>query len=161
MQNYSGYQNVSALLFLSIFLFTGCVHTPVQNEEAVHPFQTIRQSHIDANVPEQEKFNEILTRDLHVYFMERLGENISVSYELLREGPSQNGVAYPKYYAFVVIKKNDKTVERGAVRLAAIEKTKFEVTDYLTDKEIQKNPQSIYTVFPKSVCENIEMELDL
>jgi hypothetical protein len=61
----------------------------------------VAQSHIDANVPSAEQFHSLLKRDLQAFFSNRHGSSVTVSYELLRDGPTQTGIAYPKYYAWV------------------------------------------------------------
>jgi hypothetical protein len=84
-----------------------------------------------------------------------------IKLEFLREGATQSGVAYPKFYLWVAvydsILKNE--LGQGAIRVAAIEKKHFQITDYLTKEEIIKIPDSIYQVFPKPVCEKIIAKL--
>jgi hypothetical protein len=46
--------------------------------------------------------------------------------------------------------------DRGAVRVAAIEKKRFEITDFVSEEEIRKSPDQIYSVFPAAVCEAIK-----
>ncbi len=41
------------------------------------------------------------------------------------------------------------------MRLAAIEKKYFDVTDFLSITEIKNNPEAIYKVFPRPVCDKI------
>jgi hypothetical protein len=55
--------------------------------------------HIEANVPEQKNFRTYLTRDLNSYFASASSQPVSVEYDLLRDYPTQTGIAYPKYYA--------------------------------------------------------------
>jgi len=58
---------------------------------------------------------------------------------------------------WVTIFDVDKKIDEGAVRVAAIEQTHFEVTDYLKREEINNN--NIYLVFPGPVCEKIKERL--
>ena len=91
--------------------------------------QDIQRSHIEANVPGPGEFEKLLKRDLASYFAQaRKKKNLPVEFELLRDGPTQSGVSYPKFYAWVRIAGGKSPEDRGAVRLAAIEKKRFEVT---------------------------------
>ena len=76
-----------------------------------------------------------------------------MSYELLRKGPTQSGVAYPKYYAWVRVHRHDGLLE-GAVRLAAIDDQRFEVTHFLPAQEIVASP-GIESVFPEPLRQTI------
>ncbi len=62
--------------------------------------QQIEQSHIDGNVPAAKDFHKFLVRDLQKYFSSLLETKVLVEYELLRDGPTQSGVSFPKYYAY-------------------------------------------------------------
>jgi len=110
----------------------------------------IQKSHIDANVPPPSEFNAFLERDLQSYFA-----SSKVSFELLRNGPTQSGVAYPKYYLWVEVTHSNNEVIAGAVRVAAIEKKRFEVYDFLNETEIQKEPESVGNTFPRSLLPRI------
>ena len=66
----------------------------------------------------------------------------SVRYELLRKEPTQSGVAYPKYYAWVTMDTSAGPVE-GAVRLAAVDRERFEVTDFCSSSDIRTNPGGV------------------
>lgn len=82
-----------------------------------------------------------------------------MSYELLRKEPTQSGVAYPKYYAWVRVHRDDGLLE-GAVRLAAVddekfEVTNFEVTHFLGAREIVTSPRLIEPVFPQPLHQTI------
>ncbi len=115
----------------------------------------VAESHIAANVPNTNDFRPFLVRDLAAHLKPLLGEGIAVDYELLRDGPTQTGIAYPKFYLWVTATKPDKTVVDGAARVAAIDKKKFEVTDFLTRGEIAAKPDSIATVFPQLLLDTI------
>lgn len=108
--------------------------------------------HISENVPDDGNFRTFLTRDLNTYFASTSKKPISVEYDLLRNSPTQTGVAYPKYYAWVRISEGKTIIEQGAVRLAACDKTAFEVTDFVSKKQIQKDPDMIRSIFPALLC---------
>jgi hypothetical protein len=121
-------------------------------------FQEIQKSHIDGNVPDQSQFDSLLKRDLEKYFSATFGK-VDVKWEFLRDGATQSGVAYPKYYIWTKIYKVDTLISEGAARVAAIEKTNFNVTDFVGVKEIKNNSIDIYTIFPSLVCEKIKSRL--
>ena len=100
-----------------------------------------------------------MERDLEAFFSERVKEPIKVTYEFLRDGPTQAGIAYPKFYVWVKVIRADKLIDEGAVRLAAIEKKYFTVTDFLSIAEIKSNPRAISKIFPRPVCDKIMAKL--
>jgi hypothetical protein len=119
----------------------------------------VQQSHIEGNVPALAEFDQVLKRDLAAYFASGSVDSPVVEYELLREGPTQSGVAYPKYYVWVRVDSGGSDTREGAARLAAIGRERFEMTDFLSREEISADPSGIYKVFPAPVCERIEEQM--
>jgi hypothetical protein len=121
------------------------------------PMEAVADSHVRANVPDEKEFDRLLKRDLAAYFKERKGREVSVDYELLRKGPTQTGIAFPKFYAWVKVrdKGGDGLLEEGAVRLAAVEKKSFGVTDFLKRADAERDPESAYKIFPRPVADKI------
>ena len=116
----------------------------------------VQQSHIEANAPDEAEFDRLLLRDLATFF-EPLGPpNSTVSYELLRKGATQSGVAYPKYYLWVVQRLGTSIVRQGAIRVAAIDKWSFSVTDFLSDEDIRANPDKVEEIFPAALVDAIK-----
>ena len=117
---------------------------------------SIQLSHIEAHVPEEAKFAQLLTRDLLAYFKAN-GQSAatSVEFRLLRDAPTQSGVSYPKYYAWVQVQSGTMRVAEGAVRLAAIERTRFEVTDYVAKTKAKGNRELLQSMFPQALVPNI------
>ena len=107
----------------------------------------IQQSHLDGNVPPPRDFHRLLQRDLDAYYGTALAPSTHVKYEMLREGATQSGVSYPKFYAWAVFPLASGEARRGAVRLAAIDGERFEVTDFVSEAEIKRNPERIYDLF--------------
>lgn len=99
-----------------------------------------------ANVPPQASFDRFLERDLSAYF-----EVTRVQYELLRSGPTQAGTAYPKFYLWVTAEAPSGQTTTGAVRVAAIERSEFQVTDFLSVQEIRASPNRVDQVFPAAL----------
>jgi hypothetical protein len=95
------------------------------------------------------QFDRLLRRDLSAHF-----GGAAVSYELLRREPTQSGVAYPKYYAWVRVQRDDGLLE-GAVRLAAVDDERLVVTHFLQAQEIVTSPGLIESVFPEPLLETI------
>jgi hypothetical protein len=122
--------------------------------------QRVAESHIGANVPSEAAFDSLLRHDLAAYFTSRLGRSATVDYELLRRGATQTGIAYPKFYAWVRVKAGE-AVQEGAVRLAAINRTGFEVTHFIPETEIRGAPEALNTVFPPAVADSIRKRLQL
>jgi len=121
----------------------------------------IQKSHIDANVPREEDFSAFLIRYLTSYFEPIHGKGLKIEYELLRALPTQSGVSYPKFYAWVTINRDGKVLDQGAVRLAAIRKERFEITHWLSKADIQHNPDSIKTIFPAALFPAIRSKAQL
>ena len=119
----------------------------------------IANSHVDANVPSPENFTRFLDRDLAAYFSNQGSEVANVEHEMLRDGATQSGTAYPKFYVWARAIDKSGILREGAVRLAAIDRIKFEVTDYLSKETILAKPTSIDGVFPRPVCEKIRQKL--
>ena len=121
--------------------------------------QDIQRSHIEANVPKLTEFNQLLQRDLDSYFTKARGKSARVKYEMLRDGPTQSGVAYPKFYVWVRVFEAASIIDQGAVRLAAIDRREFQVTDFLSERTIRTDPKAIYRVFPGPVCDRINSKM--
>lgn len=113
----------------------------------------VAQSHIDANVPDATSFGTLMERDLSAYFEKTLETRgkIHVGYQLLREGPTQTGISYPKFYVWAKIFSGSRILTEGAVRVAAVDGTQFTVTDFLSKEQIAAEPEKIKTVFPTAL----------
>jgi hypothetical protein len=114
--------------------------------------QDVAESHIDANVPEPKDFDRFLLRDLRGKFCRT--DKCKVTYELLRKGATQSGIAYPKFYAWIEVSDGPKQ-QRGAVRLAAINKDHFEITNYLPAERIRNAPEEVSAIFPAPLVKGI------
>lgn len=115
----------------------------------------VHKSHVDANVPDANNFDSILIADLQSYFRSKIGKSVRIEYELLRREPTQSGVAYPHYYAWIVAYDGQSTTLEGAVRLNAINKSQFEITNFLSKADIAKNSSEAESVFPQALMPGI------
>ncbi len=123
-------------------------------EDAVREMQ---RSHIEANVPPPADFHRLLRRDLKRYF--RVTSSApSVTYEMLRDEPTQSGLAYPKFYLWITVVDGSTTTE-GAVRVSAIDRERFEVTTFVSAADARTNPDTLATIFPAPVCARIQTKL--
>lgn len=114
-----------------------------------------RDAHIEAHIPEASQFDALLRRDLLAYFQASgLPTAQRVEVDLLRDGPTQSGMAYPKYYAWVRVLGSEgaQPLLQGAVRLAAIDRQSFEVTHFVAAREIRADgTAAIGGVFPEAL----------
>ena len=120
--------------------------------------QSIAQSHIDANVPRAEDFDKFLRRDLKAFLAAKGHTGTLLNVEMLRKGPTQTGIAWPKFYVWITLTREGKVVVEGATRLAAIDKKKFEVTDFVTRKQAA-DEDLLLGIFPSLVVDEIKKKL--
>lgn len=126
---------------------------PAQAEAII---REIQNSHIAGNVPPKEDFDRVLRRDLTAYFCSAQSSDCTVQYEMLRNGPTQSGIAFPKFYVWVRVSDSNAVVQQGAARLAAIERERFEVTDFVGRAEIDRDPTQLQMIFPAALVSTIE-----
>ena len=123
-------------------------------EKAEEIIREIQESHISANVPPDADFHRILRCDLSAYFSTEAVPNPSVEYELLRDGPTQSGIAYPKFYVWIRVQTSP--VRQGVARLAAIDRERFEVTHFIEQGAIVGDPSQLDALFPAPVAAAIK-----
>jgi hypothetical protein len=121
----------------------------------------VQRSHIEANVPPPADFARLLRRDLERHFRGAVSKAVRVEHELLRDAPTQSGVAYPKFYVWVRVMEDGRLVTQGAVRVAAVERKRFDVTSFLSEQTIRDDPAAIHAVFPALVCDKIKAKLGI
>ena len=110
---------------------------------------SVQRSHIEANVPPQQSFEAFLNRDLLSFFKSTsVPDATRVQYKLLRDGPTQSGVAFPKYYAWVEVFVGSNRTQEGAVRLAAVNGDHFDVTHFFAAQQIRTRASEVAAVFP-------------
>jgi hypothetical protein len=118
----------------------------------------IHEGHIKANVPEQDRFSITLTRDLNRYFSDKLASQVDVKYQLLRGQPTQAGLAFPKFYAWVTVlsRQSGTKIEEGAVKFAARDKVSFSVTDFVSVDDIKTHHDDLKKIFPSDILGKIQ-----
>ena len=115
----------------------------------------VAESHIAANVPSTNDFRPFLIRDLTAYLQPTYGDKLALDYELLRDGPTQTGIAYPKYFLWLRATNAENTVIDGAVMVAAIERKRFDVRNFVPHSEIVADPDGLARIFPQALIEKI------
>lgn len=115
----------------------------------------LQASHIQANVPDEPAFSEFLQRDLNSFFTGRGLRSPAARFELLRHSATQSGAAYPKFYLWVRVQSTADRFTSGAVRVAAVERQRFDVTDFLSASEIRADPGRVRSVFPGPLVQAI------
>jgi hypothetical protein len=80
---------------------------------------------------------------------------MEVEYKLLRNGPTQSGTSYPKYYLWVKVRNSGILLHEGAARVEAIERKRFEVTNFLSREAIQTTPSEVGAVFPSALVPSV------
>lgn len=135
---------------LAISALLVCFSLPVLSQSA------LQLSHIEANVPPSESFEPFLHRDLLAFFNASGASTATrVEFKLLREAPTQSGVAYPKYYLWVKSFAGSALQKQGAARVAAIDRKRFEVTSFLLKAQIQSAPAEVGSIFPAAIVPTI------
>lgn len=141
----------------SLILFMGVISIGYPVTILVNPLASVQDSHIQGNTPKD--FDQVLKRDLLRYFQALDDGSVTVEYEMLRDIATQSGVALPKYYVWVKIYGPEGIVAEGAVKVAAIEKKKFEVLNYLSITDLKESPDRINQIFPMPVGDKIRTKL--
>ena len=108
-------------------------------------------------MPDAKVFGPLMERNLRACFEKTLGatDKIHVQYLLLRDGPTQTGISYPKFYVWARILSGNRILTEGAVRLAAVDGAQFNVTDFLGKDQIAAEPEKVKSVFPSALNEKI------
>lgn len=130
-----------------LFLFCSCQS----------PLNPIAQSHIEANVPDKENFDRLLLSAITEHLsVASKSEVHDVQYQLLRDAPTQTGIGYPKYYLWArALDGKNRLVTEGALRVAAIDRVAFRVTDFLSKETIIAEPERVQKVFPTTLNERV------
>jgi hypothetical protein len=137
---------IASTVLLTLALTSGC--------RAQNPGNSIAESHIEGNVPASQNFDTYMKRDLASSLCEGASD-CRVEYSLLRDGPTQTGIAYPKFYVWVICYQQDRVLKQGAVRVAAVDKQGFHVTDFLSREQILESPQQVGSIFPAPLVSKI------
>ena len=110
----------------------------------------------EANVPPAELFSLLLQRDLLAFLKTSSAPAATrVEFKLLRDAPTQSGVAYPKYYLWVKAFAGSNLKEEGAARVAAVDRQRFDVLQFISKTQMQATPSEVNNVFPAALVPTI------
>jgi hypothetical protein len=128
---------------------------PALESEPERALRDVEGSHIAGNVPPPALFDRLLQRDLQTYFGRRGITKPVIRYVLLREAPTQSGTAYPKYYLWVWVWSAAQPATSGAVRVAAVARRSFDVTDFVSREAVLSDVDRLPAVFPSALVDAI------
>lgn len=141
---------IGSSLVLLLWAATGCAREqPSSPADMNRTMAEVQASHVEANAPSEANFVEQLQRDVRAYLATNGLPAKSVKIELLRKGATQSGVSYPKYYIW--IRAADEEAKRrieGAMRVIAIERTRFDITDFTPADSIRSDPAQLASIYP-------------
>jgi len=137
-------RNCFPILFLILML--------IPAYPATAQLEDVQRPHTEGNTPPVASFALFLNRDLLAYFKIRNATVNRVEWKFLRQGATQSGVSYPKFYVWARLYNHKQFLESGAVRIEAVDKNEFLVTDYVSRASVQKNPRITDSIFPALVC---------
>lgn len=109
---------------------------------------------------EEAGVDHLIRRDLTAYFTRRSGAPVRLEYSYLRQGPTVTGIAYSKYYLWMIARDSSgsRILAEGAARVAEIDST-IEVTHFFPREYIRSSPASIDSVFPQPVLPEIRWRM--
>lgn len=97
--------------------------------ESLAMSKAVQFSRVDTPVPAfKEQLLALIDSGVKKYFSRENRPKVNVTSELLRIGPSQSGVSYPKYYTWVHVYESNSMTYDGTVRVEVIEQQKSPVT---------------------------------
>jgi hypothetical protein len=100
--------------------------------------------------------NAALAEALNNYLAPSLGADLRVEYALLRDIPTQVGVAVPKYYVWFVARQQGQVVAEGAARIAALSDDEFTILNLVSRSDILDDPAQLERIFPTALVPDIE-----
>ena len=109
----------------------------------------VRRAHIEAHLPPEEVFESYLRRDIVARFKSMPDPGVTrAEFAFLRQGATQSGVAYPKWYLWTKVYAGNALRYEGALRVAAVERTHFQVTDFVPKADIRAGKVALQKIFP-------------
>lgn len=128
-------------------LLGGCVSTPTSPD-----LGTSEASESSSPMAQ----NAALAEALASYLAPSLGPDLRVEYALLRDIPTQVGVAVPKYYVWFVASQQGQVVADGAARIAALSEEEFTVLNLVSRSDILDDLAQLEGIFPAALVPEIE-----
>lgn len=109
---------------------------------------------IRKNVPPPERIEALMRNDLATRFPGSGHVPATLEYELLRRRPIVLYMSHPCYFAWIRSRWPYGYVE-GAVRIEAIDHSRFEIRDFLSRDEILARPERVQQVFPEALIDEL------
>jgi len=153
--NFMDMRNWKVALFLALllgavalaYIWPGPAPEPEMTDEQMA--QKLAESHVSGNVPAAKELIPQQTRDLNLYFSSQPGGSATQKFDWLREGPTQVGLSYPKFYVWVQLQDG----REAAVEVAAVNKQKFHVAEVFFATDITKDRRVMDGHMPAPVVE--------
>jgi hypothetical protein len=117
-------------------------------EEMLRAMAQIAESHVSGNVPPEAEFMNFLQRDVRAYLIANRRPSRNLEIDLLRKGPTQTGIAYPKYYVWIRAADGPDSVVEGAMQVSAVARVRFLVSNFTLASAIRNDPASLSAVYP-------------
>jgi hypothetical protein len=145
------------------FIFTAIIFFHMSVSASAATFEEQDKAKVDANIPSAEVFSELLHRDLLTHFRgSGIPDNTKAEYQLLRDTPTgpvklakPYAQAYPVYYLWVRMLSGATVLNEGVVRALAIERNRFEITQFLSRAEILADPSRVSKIVPLNLVQNV------
>ena len=137
-------------LFLVLLLSADCL------AQRPSPWESLRESQIQQNVPNEDQFEQILHRDLKSHFARKHPKLSIVEIFLFRKQATVSGLSSPKFYLWAEgLDEEGNSLFEAATRVAAAAKKEFFVLNYLYKDEINEEPDKVKSIFPKALVQSV------
>ncbi|MEO1582839.1 MAG: hypothetical protein AAFR91_13490 [Pseudomonadota bacterium] len=114
-------------------------------------FKAIGKSHVDANMPPEDKLHAILGRDLKLYSEERFPGSDAEDPNYYILGMKQVGIGWPRLYMVVRFGGERNPERSGLLSAIAKEQERFEVEHFLSFADAKAEPGTAQQMFPTEV----------
>jgi hypothetical protein len=129
---------------------------PLEFESPEDVLRAISQSHIDANMPPEDKFHLFLKRDLKAYANDNF-EGLStdnLQYSML--GMKQIAVGWPRVYLMVQFDSPNDKERSGILSAIAMNQNEFVVEHFFSLSSIEMDNKAVRKALPSEVFEWIK-----
>jgi hypothetical protein len=149
---------LSLIVHLTLMMAASSAHAtkPLPSrEDMMRAMAAIQASHIDANVPPEASFGTFLQRDVRAHLVAGGQPSGTLEIELLRKGPTQSGVSYPKYYLWIRAAGDTGQRVEGAMLVAAVDRVRFNILKFTPAASVRSDPSSLAAIYPALLIPDI------
>ena len=107
------------------------------------------------HVPDPAEFDKILRRDLEAALKAKSTGSVSLEFEILDKTPSRSGNSFPKFYLWVIVKRDGEVSEEGLVTVSAEFKKRFQVGEIESLDDMKADPK-IENGLPPRIAKAVE-----